>query len=358
MSSYEPPRTMTAAASEPKQIHPNGPHPRHVRPHVANRKKRDRDTGAKVLNQLSHALAQSTLDGKLTQNQRKKKEKKEPAARIEAKAPSDASKQLSKKQRKRPNRAAREEVKAQSDLSEKEKPTKKQRKKMELAARQAAKAQSNPSEKQPKLTKSQRKNMKLADRIEFQAHRQDPVKHVESKGKQAQDTTRKIGNMNGMLPLGFDSSYLDTLGDASSFMSNDQTRTWIISVHNSHLESWYHDCLSASANQYRLIAAQNDPHTFTKAVVHEAMVQHASSESLRPLLGEVDTCPTAFHLQMKHSDSLTFVQHSAMVACLVVRDGQRGGAFAACEDSLMLHRAGALLLTSVIMDLKTDFGYF
>jgi hypothetical protein len=79
---------------------------------------------------------------------------------------------------------------------------------------------------------------------------------------------------------------------------------------------------------------------------------------LGPLLGEEETCPTAFHLQMVQSNNLSFIQHSAMVACLVVRDGPREGSFEAMRSTLKLHRVAATLLTTVIMDLKTDLGYF
>jgi hypothetical protein len=39
-------------------------------------------------------------------------------------------------------------------------------------------------------------------------------------------------------------------------MTNDQIRTWIMSVYTPNLKNWYHECLSVPANQYHLIAAQ------------------------------------------------------------------------------------------------------
>lgn len=275
MSDYVPPCATKATAAESTHSHTSGRHPHLTYSCVNNRKKRDRESGAKVLNELCLALSRSSLS---------------------------------------------------------EKPTKNQRKKMNRAARNEAQSRKQPS---PQKT--------------------------EYKGKKVQDTTpstRKTRSMNGMLPLPFDNSHLEKLGKPSSFMTNDQIRTWIMSVYTPHLTSWYHDCLSAWSNQNRLKAAQDDPHIFTKAVLREAMDQHESSELLGSLLGEADKCPTAFHLQMKHTGSLSFVQHSAMVACLIVRDGQRDGAFAASNDLKKLHQAAVFLLTSVIVDLKTDSGYF
>jgi hypothetical protein len=274
MSVYEQPRAMKAAASEPKHNHTsNTISSSHQNQSLKkNRKKRDRDSGAKLLNQLINRLARSHLD---------------------------------------------------------DKPTKSQLKKMRRAAREAEQAQKLSS---------------LA-----------PVK---AKNDEAQPTSRKTRSMNGMLPLGFDSSYLLEPGKVSGFMTNDKIRTWIMSVYTPHLKNWYHECLSAPANQYHLIAAQNDPHAFTKAILAEAATQHHSTKMLGPLLGEEETCPTAFHLQMKQSNNLSFIQHSTMVACLVVRDGQRGGSFKAMNSGLKLHRVAATLLTTVVMDLKTDMGYF
>jgi hypothetical protein len=93
-------------------------------------------------------------------------------------------------------------------------------------------------------------------------------------------------------------------------------------------------------------------------VTDEAMSQHESSGLLGSLLGETDACPTAFHLEKKRNNSLTFIQHSAMVACLIVRDGHLSQSFSGKPLERKRHQAAAALLASVIMDLKTDFGYF
>jgi hypothetical protein len=303
-SVYEPPRATKAAASKPKHNNTSSHQNKLLE---KNRKTRDRESGAKVLNQLINRLARSHLD---------------------------------------------------------DKPTKSQLKNMRRAAREAEQAQTPtsvvPSKLEQKLAKQQRKEVRREARKAKQARKlafvtQNKPKKMSGK---AQSTSRKTHSTMGMLPLGFDSSYLIEPGNVSRFMTNDQIRTWIMSVYTPHLKSWYQECLSAPANQYHLIAAQKDPHTFTKAILLETATQHNSAKMLGPLLQEEETCPTAFHLQMKQSNNLGFVQHSAMVACLVVRDGHRGGSFKAMKSALKLHRAAATLLTTVIMDLKTDMGYF
>jgi hypothetical protein len=270
-------------------------------------RKRDRESGANVLNQLTNALARSNLSDKPTKSQRKKMK-----------------------------RAAGGEEQAQTPTS--------------ITLSKLGK----------KLAKQQRKEMRREARKEKQARKLAFLHQNKSKKKsgKAQPTSRKTRSMMGMLPLGFDSSYLIEPGNVSWFMTNDQIRTWIMSVYTPNLKNWYHECLSVPANQYHLIAAQKDPHAFTKATMLEAATQHHSTRMLGPLLGEEETCPTAFHLQMVQSNNLSFIQHSAMVACLVVRDGPREGSFEAMRSTLKLHRVAAKLLTAVIMDLKTDLGYF
>jgi hypothetical protein len=196
-----------------------------------------------------------------------------------------------------------------------------------------------------KLTKGQRK-------------RQNRERREAEARKNGEIVIRQTRSASGMLPLGFDRQYLDRMGDATTFMSNDQIRTWIKSIFTPHIESWYNKCLSAPENQLRLRGAQDEPLIFANTVIQEAMDQHLSPGRPESLLQEADECPTAFHLERKESHSLTFIQHSAMVACLVVRDGQPGGAFAVNRDNHELHSAAAMLLTSVIMDLRTDLGYF
>jgi hypothetical protein len=65
-----------------------------------------------------------------------------------------------------------------------------------------------------------------------------------------------------------------------------------------------------------------------------------------------------FPSKKKRNNSLTFIQHSAMVACLIVRDGHLSPPFSGKALERKRHQAAAALLASVIMDLKTDFGYF
>lgn len=170
--------------------------------------------------------------------------------------------------------------------------------------------------------------------------------------------SRKTRSMTGKLPLGFDNMYLSNMGTPDAFMNNNQIRSWVESVYDPHLKEWYQKCLSAPEKQPDLEAAQKHPLALAKAILKEVTDQHDSSKLLQPLLGEADECPTAFHMDLSQRNSLTFVQHAAMVTCFVVRDGQRGGQFAACTDEHDLHRAAVMLLISVIMDLEKKSGYF
>lgn len=177
-------------------------------------------------------------------------------------------------------------------------------------------------------------------------------------GRARWDEPRKTRSMTGDLPLGFDNSYLRNVGDRKTFMSNVQIRSWMESVFDPHLETWYRDCLSMPSCQSHLASAQEDPSAFAEAVLQELIYQHDSSRLVRTLTGEAAGCPTAFHLDLEQRNCLTFVQHKAMVACLVVRDGRRAGQFAKCTRERKLHRAAVMLLVSVIMDLKNESGYF
>jgi hypothetical protein len=219
-------------------------------------------------------------------------------------------------------------------------------------ARSSLRDDESQHENDTKLTKNQRRKQKRhAARKEARASKPAGDQKVKS-------TTRVTRSMVGMLPLGFDNLYLGKLGGAPSFMNNDQIRTWLKSVFDPHIENWYHECLSVPENHSCIEAAQDTPHIFAKAVVEEALDQHRSSDLQEFPQGRADACPSAFHWEKKQNNSLTFIEHSAMIACLIVRDGQRGGTFGASADRRMLHRAAAMLLTSVIMDLRIELGYF
>lgn len=193
-----------------------------------------------------------------------------------------------------------------------------------------------------KLSKKQRKKLRIR----------------QSGSQNGESATRETRSMKGMLPLPFDNVYLRVVGDRGSFMTNDQIMDWIKSVFNPHIKNWYHECLSAPENQPCVEAAQDAPYAFAEAVLQEAMDQHSSSGLLGSLLGETDACPTAFHSQKEGTGNLTFIQHSAMVACLVVRDGQLSHPFSTNACRRKRHHAAAMLLTSVIVNIKTHSGYF
>ena len=219
-------------------------------------------------------------------------------------------------------------------------------------ARSSLKDDDSMEEDGKKLTRNQRKKQ-----TKHVAHKEKRTSKSAG-GQNGKSTTRVTRSRVGMLPLGFDNLYLSKCGGPSSFMNNDQIRRWLKSVFTPHIENWYHECLSAPANQSRLKTAQGAPRDFAKAVVKEALNQHSSAESQGYLLEKENVCPTAYHLEKKQDNSLTFIEHSTMVACLVVRDGQRDGSFGGYANRRMLHLAAAMLLTSVIMDIRNDLGYF
>lgn len=209
------------------------------------------------------------------------------------------------------------------------------------------------------LTKSQRKKQKSRPpRRGALAQRPDLVGATQSRSQGGQSTPRETRSRHEMLPLPFDDVYLRKVRGFRLFMDNEQTQDWVKSVFKPHIEDWYHKCLSAPENKSLVRAAQAAPRIFAEAVVEEAMDQHDSSGLLGSLLGETDACPTAFHLEKKRNNSLTFIQHSAMVACFVVRDGQLSHHFSAKALDRKRHQTAAVLLASVIMDLKADLGYF
>ena len=227
----------------------------------------------------------------------------------------------------------------------------------EKPTRQSAVQKSKVSK--PKTKKKGKKKQAADDRLLdklTEAFGDTSMLEQGDRAKQEQTTrsSRKTRSKTGMLPLGFDKQYLDRLGNETAFMNNDQIRQWIKSVSSLHLESWCKDCLCDAENQGHFHRIAEDPEPFAQAVIREVMSQHESQRTLEKPVN----CPTSLHLDMKQSGTLTLRQHTAMVACLVVRDGQRGGKFAECGDQMQLHKAAVMLLISVIMDIATKGGHF
>lgn len=210
-----------------------------------------------------------------------------------------------------------------------------------------------------KLTKKQRKKQKSRmSPGKLQVQNPLSVAATISGGQNGQSTTEGSRRRYSNRPLPFDGVCLSKVRGFRPFMNNNQIMDWLKSVFKPHIQNWYHECLSAPENQPHLEAAQANPYFFSRTVFEEAIDQHDSSELLGSLLEETDACPTAFHLEKKRNNSLTFVQHSAMVACLVVRDGHVGPKFSTHAGERKHHQAAAALLASVVMDLTTDLGYF
>lgn len=155
--------------------------------------------------------------------------------------------------------------------------------------------------------------------------------------------------------LGFEAEYV---GKLLKFMSEIELQTWIESVFKPHLDEWCRECLSAPASQLDVDTAHDDPLGFANAVLSEAMDHQESSGLLGPVLWAPDACFTPIQSKWKQRDGLTFIQHSATTACLVVRDGLRAGKFAEISDEQFLHTAAALLLTTVLINLRTGSPYF
>lgn len=230
--------------------------------------------------------------------------------------------------------------------------------KIRHAAQRQASGQGPADHNMPKTRRSKIKARKAREAEKQKASKKASAKQSRLNGKNGHDEARETHSMPMKLPLGFCNSYLRKLGNEEAFMDNSQIRTWMESIYDPHLKEWYHTCLSTSTNQPQLKAAREDPFAFAKAVLQEATYQHDSSKLLQSLLGEKGGCPTAFHVDLSQHNSLNFVQHAAMVACLIVRDGQRGGNFETCTDEHTLHHAAIMLLISMIMDLRNKSGYF
>jgi hypothetical protein len=337
MAGYNTPGALEMAAQEPAnshQDHPNRPHTHH-NPH--SRKNRHRDSGA-VMSKLANALGRTTLEDdnskhkKCAQNHNnhinhpetthRQAHGRDNSKKNKRKAGVTTMKQLA-------NMLARSNLRDDDDHSK--------------------------YENGKKLTPRQRKRQKSR---EAQAQRADSATATKSGGQSGKRTTRETRSMTGMLPLPFNGVCLSKVHGFREVMNNQQIRDWLKSVFKPHIEDWYHDCLSIPEFQPSVEAAQAAPFVFCKMVTDEAMNQHDSSGLLGSLLGETDACPTAFHLEKKRNNSLTFIQHSAMVACLIVRDGHISQSFSGKALERKRHQAAAALLASVIMDFKTDFGYF
>jgi hypothetical protein len=159
-------------------------------------------------------------------------------------------------------------------------------------------------------------------------------------GKQ-EGTKRTTRSMKGEPPLGFDSSYLKKVGDASNFMNNDEIKTWISSVSH-HLKIWYCKCVCDPANEAHLRAAQSDPEQFVIAVSqHEAKPLQLVRLAGKPEAVDSD-----------------FVLRTWKMSVHIARDGQRGGAFAWSKSARHMRYAAIMLLITVIMDLTVNMGYF
>ncbi|KAM0710861.1 hypothetical protein Q7P35_001599 [Cladosporium inversicolor] len=331
MADYEPVGPPETAAHKTKKSHTNHPSRPHTPKHAVgrhNKKKRNRDSGVKTMNQLANALARISLRD--DDSKHKNGGNNRPHAHHNKKKRNHDSGATTMKQLIR--------ALAQSNLRDDD---------------------DSQHGNGKKLTKSQRKKQKIRPpRRGAQAQRPSSLGETQSGGQSGQSTTSNTRRRKDMLPLPSDNVYLSKVRGFRAFMSNDQTRDWIKSVFKPQIENWHHELLSVPQNQSRVKAAQAAPYVFSNAVVEEAIDQHSSSGLLGSLLGEKNSCPTDFHLEKKRNDSLTFIQHSAMIACLVVRDGQLSHQFSSKALDRKRHQAAATLLASVIMDLKTDFGYF
>lgn len=338
MTGYDPPGPLEAAGQESEKCNQN--HPNRPPTHHHNRRNRNRDSGAKAMNQLANALGRSSLRDDDSKHKSGEHNRKKHPNRPHAHHHSHGH---HNKQRKHRDSGAM---------------TLKQ---LTRALAQSSRRDDGDSKHEggKKLTKKQRKKQKsgVCPR-ESQLQRPDYVAATKAGDQHGRNTTQQTRRGHMMLPLPFDGVCLSKLRGFRPFMNNDQIMDWLKSVFKPHIQDWYHECLSAPENHSHVEAAQANPYFYSKAAFEEAMYQHVSSELLGSLLGERDACPTAFHLEKKRNNSLTFVQHSAMVACLIVRDGQLSPKFSAHSCERKRHRAAAALLASVVMDLTADLGYF
>lgn len=159
-------------------------------------------------------------------------------------------------------------------------------------------------------------------------------------GKQ-EGTKRTTHSMESEPPLGFDSSYLKKVDDASKFMNNEEIKTWISSVSH-HLKIWYSKCVCDPANEAHLRDAQSDPERFMIAVSqHEAKSLQFVRLAGKPEVVDSD-----------------FVLRTWKMSVHIARDGKRGGAFAWSKSARHMRYAAIMLLVTVIMDLTVNMGCF
>lgn len=338
MADHNPPGALETAVHEPAKSHqnpPNRPHAHHVHGH-ASRKNRHRDSGA-VMSKLANALGRTTLED---DNSKHKKGAQSHNNHINHPETTHRQAHGRDNSKKNKRKAGVTTMKQLANM---------------LARSNLRDDDDSKYENGKKLTKRQRKKQKSRG---AQAQKANSATATNSGGQNGKSTTRETRSMTGMLPLPFDGVCLSKVHGFREVMNNQQIRDWIKLVFKPHIEDWYHDCLMIPEFQTSVEAAQAAPFVFCKMVADEAMNQHESSGLLGSLLGETDACPTAFHLEKKRNNSLTFIQHSAMAACLIVRDGHLSQPLSGKALERKRHQAAAALLASVIMDLKTDFGYF
>jgi hypothetical protein len=280
MAGYNPPGQPETAAHEPATSHqnpPNRPRPHHLAHGHHSRKNRHRDSGAQIMSKLANALGRTTLEDNDSKHENGAQSHNNHInhphsthhhahshhnkTKNKRKAGATTMKQLA-------NALARSNLKDHDDDSK--------------------------YENGKKLTKRQRKKQKSR---EAQAQRADFATATKSGGQIGKSTTRETRSMTGMLPLPFNGVCLGKVRGFRAVMNNQQIRDWLKSVFKPHIEDWYHDCLSIPEFQSSVEAAQAAPFVFCGIVVDEAMNQHDSSGLLGSLLGEIDACPTAFHLR-------------------------------------------------------------
>lgn len=338
MADYEPVGPTETAAQDTKQSNTNQPNRPHAHHHSVGRHNNQKKNRAMTMKQLTSVLARSTLEDDDSKHKNGDKSRENHINRPHA--------HHNKKKKNHDSGATTMKQLAKA-----------------LAKSNLRDYDDSQSGHGKKLTKTQcRKQMRRLTASKSHVQIPGSVAATKSGGQNGQSTTRagrrRARDIRRRMDIPFDNLYLSKVNGFWSSMTNDQIMDWVKSVFRPHIMDWYHECLSVPENQSRVEDAQAKPSLFAKSVVNEAMDQHDSSGLLGSLLGEKDACPTAFHVEKKRNNSLTFIQHSAMVACLVVRDGQLNRSFTGHARKRKRHQAAAALLISVIMDLKTDFGYF
>lgn len=155
--------------------------------------------------------------------------------------------------------------------------------------------------------------------------------------------------------LPFNYAVINYLGGPGDFMSDEKVLNWIGSVTTPYLREWYQKHLLPNFTSSFFSIAPWDYLEFSREMEFEIASLHLTARSAGMLM----ECASEKAMIDGNEGRLNCREYTALIACLIVRYGIRGGHFAASKDQTGLHFAASLLLGTVIVDLaEHPHGYF